>query len=77
MNRDQFLRKLKENGKDKNVPFSKWLEILAGEDLPPKLYCSENGDLKSGANNEEDDECYIDRLLNPRVNKCGNNATWL
>lgn len=69
----QMTHKSKHN----NAGFTKWLEILAGEDLPPKLYCSENGDLKSGANNEEDDECYIDRLLNPRVNKCGNNAKWL
>ena len=36
-----------------NVSFNKWLEILAGEDLPSKLHCSENGDLKSSASNEE------------------------
>ena len=36
-----------------NVSFNKWLGILAGEDLPSKLHCSENGDLKSSASNEE------------------------
>ena len=41
---DQLLTKLKENGKYKNVAFSKWLEILAGEVLPPKVHSSENGD---------------------------------
>ena len=38
-----------------NVSFNKWLGILAGEDLPSKLHCSENGDLKSSASNEEDE----------------------
>ena len=37
------------------VSFNKWLGILAGEDLPSKLHCSENGDLKSRASNEEDE----------------------
>ena len=41
-----------------NVKFNKWLGILAGEDLPSKLYCSENGDLKSSASNEEDELVY-------------------
>ena len=41
--RDQLLTKLKENGKYKYVTFSKWLEILAGEVLPPELHSSENG----------------------------------
>ena len=59
VNRDQFLRQLKENGRHKiNVSFNKWLGILAGEDLPSKLYCSENGDLKSSASNEEDELVY-------------------
>ena len=40
------------------VTFNKWLGILAGEDLPSKLYCSENGDLKSSASNEEDELVY-------------------
>ena len=38
-----------------NVSFNKWLGILAGEDLPSKLHCSENGDLKSSVSNEEDE----------------------
>ena len=38
-----------------NVSFNKWLGILAGEDLPSKLWYSENGDLKSSASNEEDE----------------------
>ena len=38
-----------------NVSFNKWLGILAGEDLPSKLHCSENGNLKSSASNEEDE----------------------
>ena len=36
-----------------NVSFNKWLGILAGKDLPSKLHCSENGDLKSSMSNEE------------------------
>ena len=36
-----------------NVPFNKWLGILGGEDVPSKLHCSENGDLKSSMSNEE------------------------
>lgn len=36
VNRDQFLRQMKENRKQKNFPFKKWLEMLAEEDLPPK-----------------------------------------
>ena len=35
------------------VSFNKWPGILVAEDLP--LHCSENGDLKSSANNEEDE----------------------
>ena len=38
-----------------NVPVHRWLEILAGEDLPSKLHCSQNGDLTSSASNEEDE----------------------
>ena len=38
-----------------NVPFNKWLEILAGQDLPPKLRRSQNGGLKSSVSNEEDE----------------------
>ena len=34
----------RDYGKYKNVAFSKWLEILAGEVLPPKVHSSENGD---------------------------------
>ena len=30
----------------------KWLEILAGEDFPPKLLSSGNGGLKFSADNE-------------------------
>ena len=30
----------------------KWLEILAGEDFPPKLLLSDNGGLKFNADNE-------------------------
>ena len=41
-----------------NVTFNNWLGILAGEDLPLKLHCSENGDLKSSASNEEDELVY-------------------
>ena len=33
----------------------KWLQILAGEDFPPKLLSSENGGLKLRNNEEEDD----------------------
>ena len=36
VHRDQFLRQMKENRKQKNFPFKKWLEILAEEDFPPK-----------------------------------------
>ena len=38
-----------------NVSFNKWLGILAREDLPSKLHCSENGNLKSSASNQEDE----------------------
>ena len=41
-----------------NVTFNKWLGILVGEDLPSKLYCSENGDLKSSPSNEEEEFVY-------------------
>ena len=35
------------------VSFNKWPGILVAEDLP--LHCTENGNLKSSANNEEDE----------------------
>ena len=44
-----------------NVPFNKWLGILAGEDVPSKLHCSENGDLKSSMSNEEGELVQIYR----------------
>ena len=37
---------MKENSKLNNGGFNKWLEILAGDDLPKKLCKSENVDLK-------------------------------
>ena len=55
--RDQLLTKPKENGKYKNVAFSKWLEIPAGEVSPPKVHSSENGDKKSSPTKEEEYEC--------------------
>ena len=42
---------MKENSKLSNGGFSKWLEILAGEDLPTKLLMSENVDLKLSVSN--------------------------
>ena len=78
VNRNQFLRQLKENGKAKdNVSFNKWLGILAGEDLPSKLYCSKNGDLKFSASNEEDELVYRAAVKPKSENKHGNNAKWL
>ena len=46
-----------------NVTFNKWLGILAGEDLPSKLYCSEIRDLRSSASNEEDQLVYRAAVL--------------
>ena len=40
VNQDKFLMRMSRSRK------RKWLEILAGEDLPPKL-CSNNADLNS------------------------------
>ena len=41
-----------------------WLEILAKEDLPPKLCRSEKGDWNSSASNEEVDErCNLGQNL--------------
>ena len=56
MNRDQFFRQQKGDSKHKNVPFNKWQDILAREDLLSKLHFSENGDLKSSARNVKEDE---------------------
>ena len=61
VNRDQFLRQQKGHGQHKNVPFNKWQEILAVEDLLSKLHFSENGDLKSSARKKKT-SAYIDRL---------------
>ena len=35
-----------QKSKHSNAGFTKWLEILAVEDFPPKLLWSENSDLK-------------------------------
>ena len=43
----QMTHKSKHN----NARFTKWLEILAGEDFPQKFLWSENVDLKSSASN--------------------------
>ena len=43
----QMTHKSKHN----NAGFTKWLEILAGEDFPQKFLWSENVDLKSSASN--------------------------
>ena len=61
VNRDQFLRQQKGHGQHKNVPFNKWQEILAVEDLLSKLHFSENGYLKSSARKKKT-SAYIDRL---------------
>ena len=60
VNRDRFLRQLKENGKHKTTFHwtSGWKSSLHGEDLPSKLRRSHNGDLKSSASNEEDELVY-------------------
>ena len=55
VNRDQFFRQQKGNGKHKTVPFNKWQEILAGKDLLSKLHFR---DLKSSARNEEDERVH-------------------
>ena len=44
------------NSKHNNSGFSKWLQILDGEDLPPKLLWSKNAELKFSATNEENDD---------------------
>ena len=38
-----------------NTRHNKWLQILAGEDFPPKLLCSENAEFKFSVNNEGED----------------------
>ena len=56
-----------------NVSFNKWLGILAGEDLPSKLHCSENENLKSSASNQEDElEMALKYSLNttPQASNC-------
>ena len=39
-----------QKSKDNNAGFTKWLEILAVEDFPPKLLWSENSDLRFRVN---------------------------
>ena len=38
-----------------NIKHNKWLQILAGEDFPPKLHWSENADFKFSVSNEGKD----------------------
>ena len=47
----QYLRQIKENSKLSNSGFNKWLEILAGKELPTKLRKTENVDFKFRASN--------------------------
>ena len=44
----------------------KWLEILAGEDFPPKLLSSDNGGLKFNADNEVETAQQRERRLAQR-----------
>ena len=39
-----------QKSKHSNAGFTKWLEILAVEDFPPKLLWSENSDLRFRVN---------------------------
>ena len=44
----------------------KWLEILAGEDFPPKLLSSDNGGLKFNEDNEVETAQQRERRLAQR-----------
>ena len=58
VNHEQFLVEMTHKSKpDDNAGFSKWLEILAGEDFPPKLALGWESRLEihNGSNGEKDD----------------------
>ena len=50
VNHDKFPMQMTQKSKHSNAGFTKWLEILAVEDFPPKLLRSENSDLKFRVN---------------------------
>ena len=54
VNHEQFCMQMTHKSKHNNAGLTKWLEILAGEDFPPKLLWSENTDLKFSASNGEE-----------------------
>ena len=51
VNDEQFFMQTTHKSKHNNAGFTKWLEILAGEDFPQKFLWNENVDLKSSASN--------------------------
>ena len=55
-----------QNSEHNNARFTKWLEILAGEDFSQKLHWSDKADLKFSVNNEGEDvnkpPCHRERL---------------
>ena len=50
VNHEQFSMQMTQNTK-----YNKWLQILAGEDFPPKLLWSDNADFKVSVSNEGKD----------------------
>ena len=54
---EQFLMQVTHKSKPgNNAGFTKWLEILVGEDFPSKLLWSENADMKLSSNKGEKDD---------------------
>ena len=51
VNHEQFFMQMTHKSKHNNAAFTKWLEILSGEDFQQKFLWSENVDLKSSASN--------------------------
>ena len=77
VNRDQFLRQLKENGRYKTTLHS----TIGWESLLGKIYHWNSTAARTGTWNParamKKTSSYIERPLSPRLNKRGNKAKWL
>ena len=47
--------RMTQNSKHNNSGFNKWLQILDGKDLKPRLLWSKNVELRFSASNQEND----------------------